>query len=67
VDVSRYRDRLFLAMADTGTHAAFFAANLSPTFARLLHSHEILSNKQLRLCTSSDLTRVCRDFASGKE
>ena len=47
----RSSDGLFLAMADTGAHTAFFTANLSPTFARLLHSHEILSNKQLGVCT----------------
>jgi hypothetical protein len=36
--------KLFLAMANACTHAAFLAANLSSPFTRLLYSHEILSN-----------------------
>ena len=35
---------LFLAMADTCAHTALLATNFPSTFARLLHSHEILSN-----------------------
>ena len=54
--------RLFLAMADTCAHAAFFSPNLSSTLARLLHSHEILSSIRLSLyeiATSAAFASVC--------
>ncbi len=36
--------RLFLAMANSRTHAAFLSANLASPFTRLLYTHENLSN-----------------------
>ena len=64
------RERLFLAVADLGAHAALFATEFPPTLARFLRAHTLLQlnvSEGRTLAAPEDETRGRRRTAISKD
>lgn len=64
------RERLFLAVADLGAHAALFATEFPPTLARFLRAHtplQLIDSEGRTLAAPEDGTRGRRRTAISKD